>query len=53
MELVAEVEVLAPNPTSARQYVIDRDELLRLREAISNSGQTLRLPGAEADLHPI
>ena len=33
MELVAEVEVLAPNPTSARQYVIDRDELLRLREA--------------------
>ncbi len=33
MELVAEVEVLAPNPTSATEYVIDREELLRLREA--------------------
>ncbi len=33
MELVAEVEVLAPNPTIATVYVIDREDLLRLREA--------------------
>ena len=30
MELVASVSI--PNPPSAMQYLIDRDELLRLRE---------------------
>lgn len=50
MELVASVSI--PNPPSA-QYLIDREELLRLREAGLIQDKLYVYLTLFADLHPI